>query len=306
MFEWGDCRIFLTVARSGSTLAAARSLGVNQTTVARRMAALEAATGLRLFDRRQDGYRLSEDGAALMAAAEKMEQAALGLEQAVGQQRRHLGGVVRVTTTETLANDILTPWIAEFMELYPQIRVETIATERRLDLAAGEADIAIRSQKKPDDSGVVYRRLAPGAWAVYCSPAYAARRGVPRSVEELAGHSVIGVDGPLGKLDPFQWMTAVTPPDSFRTKCVSVVNMVAAIKASLGVGPLPCMQSSSEALVECFRMPDFGYSFYLVTNAALKNTPRIRAFNDFIIARAASFRQLLDGRAPETTPPAAS
>jgi DNA-binding transcriptional LysR family regulator len=184
MFEWGDLRIFLAVARSGSTLAAARTLGVNQTTVARRVAALEAATGLRLFDRRQDGYRLSEDGSVLVAPAEKVEQAAAGLEQTVGQQRRHFGGVVRVTSTEMIANDILTPWIAEFMEVYPQIRVETIATERRLDLAGGEADIAIRSQKEPDDPGVVYRRLAPGAWALYCSRAYAERRGVPRSVED--------------------------------------------------------------------------------------------------------------------------
>jgi DNA-binding transcriptional LysR family regulator len=297
MFEWNDIRVFLSVARSGSTLAAAKSLGVNQTTVARRIAALEAATGLRLFDRRQDGYRLSEDGAALVAHAEQVEQAATGLEQAVGRQRRSLGGVIRVTTTETLATDVLTPWIAEFMDLYPEIRVETIASERRLDLAAGEADVAIRAQKKPDDAGVVYRRLSRTPWALYCSRAYAERRGVPRSVEDLKVHSVIGVDGLITRLDPFQWLIEVTPPENFRFKCVSLVNMVAAIKAGHGVGPLPCSQALHQpSLVECFAMPDFGYSFFLVTNAALKDAPRIRAFNDFIVARAATARHLLDGR----------
>ena len=107
---------------------------------------------------------------------------------------------------------------------------------------------------------------------------------------------MIGVDGPLTNLDQFRWVNQVSPPENIRMKCVSVVNMVAAIKAGLGVGALPCFQTINETLVECFRMPDFGYSFYLVTNAALKNTPRIRAFNDFIVDRATTFRQFLDSR----------
>jgi DNA-binding transcriptional LysR family regulator len=297
VFEWSDLRVFLAVARDGSTVAAAKALGVNQTTVARRIAALEGATGLRLFDRRQDGYRLSEAGAALVEHAEKVEAAVAALEKVVGAQQRHLGGVIRVTTPEELANRVVTPWLTEFMDLYPDIRIEMVAAERRLDLAAGEADVAIRAQKQPDDPGVVVRKLSDGPWALYCSEPYAEKRGAPCSVEELACHNIIGGDGPLLRLDPYQWLAEVAPPANVRSKCVSLLNVLAAIKAGHGVGALPCSQGVHEpALVECMPMPDFGYSYYLVANAAVKDVPRVRAFLDFIIARAAAMRHLLDGR----------
>ena len=297
MFEWSDLRILLAVARHGSTLAAAKALGVNQTTVARRIAALEAATGVRFFDRRNDGYRLSECGKALLERAEKVEEEVLAFESAVRAQKRELGGSVRLTTTEVLANAVVTPWLAEFMEQFPDIRVEMVATERRLDLAAGEADVAIRAQKRPDDSGVVVQRLSDAPWSLYCSVAYAERRGIPRSVDELVHHNLIGGDGPLASLDPFLWLKEAIPPECVRSSCVSVLNMLSAVKAGHGVGALPCSQAVHEpTLTECFAMPDFGYGYYLVTNAALKDVPRVRALLDFISARAFSMRYLLDGR----------
>lgn len=299
MFEWSDLRVFLAVARHGSTVAAAKALGVNQTTAARRIAALEEAVGLRLFDRRQDGYRLSEAGAALVRDAEMMETAAAAFEYSVCAQKRALGGVVRLTTTEVLANAVVTPWLTEFMELHPDIRVEMVATERRLDLAAGEADVAIRAQKHPDDPGVVVRRLSDAPWSLYCSVAYAERRGAPRTIEDLAEHSVIGADAPLSNLDPFKWLREVTPASSVRSSSVSVLNMLSAIRAGHGVGALPCSQAVHEpTLLECFPMPEFGYCYFLVANEALKDVPRVRALLDFITARAFAMRYLLDGRSP--------
>lgn len=297
MFEWSDLRVFLAVARVGSTVAAAKAIGVNQTTVARRIAALEAATGLRLFDRRQDGYRLSEAGAALLGHAEKVETAVGMVEKAVASRQRELGGVVRVTTTEELAIAVVTPWLTEFMELYPDIRIEMVASERRLDLAAGEADVAIRAQKRPDDPGVVVRKLSDGPWALYCGQGYEKKRGAPRSVEDLACHSVIGGDGSLMKLDPYQWLAEAVPESSVRSRCVSLLNVLSAAKADQGVAALPCSMAVREpALVECFAMPNFGYGYYLVVNAALKDVPRVRAFLDFIITRGSAMRHLLDGR----------
>lgn len=299
MFEWSDLRVFLAVVRHGSTVAAAKALGVNQTTAARRVAALEAAIGLRLFDRRQDGYRLTEAGAALLRLAEAVENAAAAFEQAVCVQKREQGGVVRLTTTEVLANAVVTPWLTEFMEIHPDICVEMVATERRLDLAAGEADVAIRAQKRPDDPGVVVRRLSDAPWSLYCSLAYAEKRGVPRSVEELAAHSVIGAEAPLSSLDPFKWLKDVTPATSVRSSSASVLNMLAAVRAGHGVGALPCSQAVHEpTLTECFAMPDFGYGYFLVANAAVKDLPRVRALLDFITLRASGMRYLLDGRSP--------
>jgi DNA-binding transcriptional LysR family regulator len=295
MFEWSDLRVFLAVARDGSTVAAAKALGINQTTVARRIAALEEAVQLRLFDRRQDGYRLSEAGAALVEHAEKVETAAAALEQEIRRQHRCLGGVIRVTTTEEFANAVLAPWLAEFMDLYPDIRVEMVPSDRRLDLAAGEADVAIRAQKQPDDPGVVVRKLSDSRWALYCSEAYAERRSAPRCVEDLADHSIISADGPLARIDPFQWLARAASEESIRSRCASLSNLLAAVRAGHGVGPLPTSLASRDAdLVQCLDMPDFGYGYYLVVNAALKDAPRVRAFLDFIAARASVLRRLLD------------
>jgi DNA-binding transcriptional LysR family regulator len=301
MFDWGDLRIFLAVAREGSTLSAAKALGVNQTTIARRIGTLEEATGLRLFDRRQDGYRLCEAGQALMAPALAVESAVSDVEYAVGQQRRGLAGAVSITTTEAIAVSVLTPWVADFMDLYPDIRVEMIASERRLDLAAGEADLAIRAQKQPEGSGVVSRKIAHSTWSVYCSAGYAERRGAPRSLDELGAHAVIGYDGPLAQLDLCRWFQDAAPPASIRSKCISIINMYAAVRAGQGVGLLPCAEALNEpTLVECFAAPDFGYGLFLVTNAAVKDLPRVRALSDFIVARSVSMRRQLEGeqRAP--------
>src|SRR5258708_1826183 len=166
MYDWGDLRFFLAAARAGSTLGAARELRVNQTTVARRIAALEDALGARLFDRHQDGYRLSEAGTAILGQAEHVAAEAETLERLIAQRSRQLSGVIRVTTVEIIANMMLTPWLSEFMDLYPDIRVEVIVTDQRLDLSRGEADIAIRAGYMPTGSGVVVRKLADAPWAL--------------------------------------------------------------------------------------------------------------------------------------------
>ncbi|MFC7735155.1 LysR family transcriptional regulator [Roseomonas sp. GCM10028921] len=296
-YDWGDLRFLLAVVREGSTLSAAKHLGVNQTTVARRVAALEAALGVTLFDRRQDGYRPSEAGQVLLGQAARVGEEAETLARLAARHRRALAGVIRVTTTEGLANSVFTPWLADFTEAYPDIRVEMIADERRLDLARGEADIAIRATKAPDGAGIVARRIADAPWGVYCSRGYAARRGMPAEPSALEGHLLIGADGALATVDPFAWLARAAPGATVRTVCSSIVNMVFAIRAGSGVGPLPCAMAAAEPeLVECFPMPHFGYRLFLLTRAELKDLPRIRAFNDFIVARAASMRHVIEGR----------
>jgi len=296
MYEWGDLSIFLAIVRRGSTLAAARVLGMNQTTVARRVAALEAALGLRLFDRRQDGYRPTEAAAALILQAERVELEAETLTRLAARQNRNLAGSIRVTTTEDCAI-ILTPWLSEFMELYPDIRVEVIGIDRRLDLGRGEADIAIRVQQgSPTEPGIVFRRLASTPWGIYCSEAYAARHGLPDTSDALNAHMVIGADGVMATWDPFVWLVATAPRATVRHICASLATVLAAIKAGHGIGLLPRPMVVEPDLVECFDLPDFGYQFYLVTAETLKDRPRVRAFNDFIVARASTLRLTLEGR----------
>lgn len=219
------------------------------------------------------------------------------MERLVAQRGRDFSGVIRVTTPEAIANIALAPWLAEFMELYPDIRIEMIASDQRLDLARGEADIALRAGTMPDGGGIVVRKLARCNWGIYCSRAYAEKRGAPKSAAELNDHLIVGADGWMAKLDPFLWVAEHAPRAKVRSVSSTVVNMIYAIKAGHGVGPLPCLMAAQEPeIVECFLLTHLDYHYYLATRAALKDVPRVKAFNDFIVSRSSAFKYVLEGR----------
>src|SRR5580700_11516691 len=296
MYDWGDVKFFLATARRGSTLAAARELGVNQTTIARRIGALETALSVRLFDRHRDGYRLSEAGAAVLTQAERVAGEAETFERLLDQGKRDLAGVIRVTATEIFADVVLTPWLAEFIDIYPDIKVELIATERCLDLGRGEADIAIRASRQPREPGVLVRKLAACPWGLYCSRAYAAKYGAPACADDLNDHLLIGADGNLSTLDPLIWLGKAAPRATVRSVCSTISNTLVAIRTGHGVGALPRdIGIAQKDLNECCSMPDFNYGWYLITREALRDVPRVKAFNRFIVARASELKRLQRG-----------
>jgi DNA-binding transcriptional LysR family regulator len=296
MYDWSDLKIFLAAARARSMLEAAGELGVNQSTVTRRIAALEKALEIRLFHRNRDGCRLNEVGESLLSQAARVATEAEAFERLVAQCKRKLSGVIRVTTLESIANQILTPLLSEFIEQYPDIKVELIATNMRLDLMRGDADIAIRACRTPTQSGIVVRKLANDPWKLYCSPAYAEKRGVPGCASDLDNHVLIGADGEFAKLDPFVWLSKTVVRALVRSVCSNLANMVAAIEAGHGVGPLPNSIGVPSDLIECFAMPDFKLGIYLITRESLKDAPRVKAFTEFIGARASLLRRTLERR----------
>jgi DNA-binding transcriptional LysR family regulator len=298
VYDWNDVRVFLAVARSGSTSAASRVLRVNQTTVARRISALEEALGFPLFDRLQTGYRLTEVGEVICANAERMEQEAEGLARVVAQHARKLSGAIRVTTNESIANVVLTPCLAEFSDLYPDIQIEVFVSDHRADIAGGEADVAIRAGSRPDDPNLLVRRLCSGGWSFYCSPRYAERRRVPESLEALNGHLLLSGEGALAAAPAVLWMEANTPGSTIVGRSNSLTNLLVAIHAGLGIGPLPCMAGDATPnLIRCFDPPErFTYDVLLVTRSELRDVPRVRTFVDFVAARTAQLRPLFEGR----------
>jgi DNA-binding transcriptional LysR family regulator len=294
MYEWSDLKIFLAAARARSMLEAAGELGVNQSTVTRRIAALETALEIRLFHRDRNGCHLNEAGQSLLAQAERVATEAEAFQRLVAQRKRKLSGVIRVTTLEKLADEILTPLLSEFMEQYPDIKVELIATNKPLDLVRGDADVAIRASRRPTQFGIVVRKLADDPWKLYCSPVYAEKRGVPRSAGDLDEHVIIGADGDLAKLDPFVWLAKTALRARVRSVCSNLSNMMAAIDAGHGVGPLPNSMGIPRHLVECFAMPDFKIGIYLITRESLKDVPRVKAFTKFIGDRASLLKRALE------------
>ena len=149
MLDWNDLRYFLAVARDGSTLAAARALRVSQTTVARRIAALEEALGIHLFEKRQAGYSLTPVGQDLRrASGTASKRRCHGFSDAAAAQSRNVSGVVKITTEEVYAITLLAPLLTELHRLHPDIVIELDTSQTVRDLGAGEADISLRSTKK--------------------------------------------------------------------------------------------------------------------------------------------------------------
>jgi len=287
MFDWNDVKALLAVARGGSTAAAARELGVNQTTVARRLEALERDLGARLVERSQTGASLTEAGLGLVADSEAMERAALAMRQKVEAHRRGAAGTLRVTMSEMTANAGVTPLLPEFRRLYPDLVLELAITDHQLDLEAGQADIAIRGAFALPNSNLVARKISETDWALYCSRDYAARMGVPATPADLKEHLVIGGEGDGLEFPGLGPILRDAPGVMVTLKSSSVTNLFASVRAGLGIGSMPCVLADLEPdLVQVFPPHPESLSFtWILTRPELKDTPRVRAFIDFFAPR---------------------
>ena len=287
MFDWNDLRAFLAVAETGSTLAAGRALRVSQTTVARRIAALEQATGLVLFERRQAGYCLTPAGEEILPRAEAVKAAAGAFASAVSGQAREIGGTVRLTTHDIYALTILPPILRALHDTHPAIRIELDSSEQIRDLSSGFADIALRSTKHAKGGSLVGRRIAPDPWTVFCSRDYAARRGLPQNRFDLRAHDLIGGGGPgVGPL--YQaWLRKNGLEDAVVLEQGSVTGLLASVRSGLGIAVLPSFVARHEPdLIQCLRHDeDDKIELWLLTHERLRHTPRIRTVLDFLYER---------------------
>ena len=284
MFDWNDLKAFLAVARGGSTLSASKALGVNQTTVARRIESLEQDLGFKLFERGQSGSRLTEVGEALIHDAEGVEQAAIRFANQAASQMRGVSGALRLTTNELVANTMVIPALGAFHQLHPDVRVDLVVTDRPLDLENGEADLAIRTSQALTASDLVARKICDHDMALYCSRDYAARRGVPANEAALADHDLIDVSMEMGELPAASWMMRHSGGKAPVTRSNSMSSMVYAVKAGLGVGALPCtIGDIDHDLIRCSdAIAEARATSWIVTRRDLKDTPRVRAFIDFM------------------------
>lgn len=291
MRDWSDLKHFLAVVRTGSTLAAARELGVNQTTCARRIAALEEELGLTLFERGRDGYRLVERARDLVAAAERVEAEIKGFLDNVAGAERRLSGTLKVTTNEPLANAVVAASVGAFRSSYPRVGVELLIGDQRLDVARGEADVALRAGPKPTDPCLVVRQVAVAGWAIYCSREYARTHGRPERAADLAGHNLVSLDGPAG-----DWLAEVAPDAEVSCRSNSLPNLCAMLKAGLGVSGLPCIVGDVEPELErCFTLDGMAAPVWLVYHERLRGQPHVRAFLDFLTSHVLAKRALLSG-----------
>lgn len=297
MFDWNDLRVFLAVAETGSTGAAARALGVNQSTVQRRLAALEAGLGHRLTERRPKGYRLTDLGVKVLPQARAVADATDLFLQAVRDQGRIADGVIRVTCPEPIAFRLQQSGLIDrFHEVNDGLRVEFVLSDKYVDLANGEADVALRSGDTDDDI-LVGRKIADSLWAIYASRDYVAQHGAPQRVADLASHPLIGFEESMTRHRTVAWLREVAPQATYAARNTSVLGLIYAAKASVGVAPLPMALGDAEPdLIRVLGpIPELTRAWRILTHPDQRHSTRVEAFFAFILSETGALRPLLTG-----------
>ena len=285
MLDWNDLRFFLAVAREGSTLAAGRALRVSQTTVARRVAALEEALGVRLFDKRQAGYALTPGGQDLLERAELVERATSAFSEAAAAQSRDVSGTVKITTEEVYAITLLASLLRELHEKHRDIRIDLDTSQTVRDLGAGEADISLRSTKGDNQAaGLVGRQLCVDDWALYCSRAYAERHGVPKNRAQLKKHAFIGGGGGNLWIHYQAWLQSLGLEEQVAMHHATSGGLLSGVRSGFGIAVLPCIIADADPdLVRCMPpRPNHDRMLWLFTHERVRHTPRVRSVIDFL------------------------
>ena len=283
--NWDDTRVFLAVCRESTLRGAARVLGVDQATVGRRITALEKSLSATLFLRTSEGYALTAVGEAALKAAEKMEHSALEMQRQIQGLDDRLTGIVRVSTTDSMAIDFLIPAIARLHAQHPDVRVQLDASTQILSLSKREADIAVRNTR-PDNPDLIARRIARWPVGLFASRDYAEAHGVPAPGSAFEGHDLVVYQPYLqGNKD----ITLVSEPLG-RGRIVSSLSsgllVRRAIAAGIGLGEIPVYMGERDGLVRLWpeRTRPVPYDVWLVTHADLRHTARVRVVIDEIVA----------------------
>lgn len=269
--DWDDARMFLAFAREGSFSAAAKRLGVQHSTISRRVHALEKGLATPLLERSATGYVLTEAGKQLTDSASRMERELLSFEAASSGQSDAPAGELHVTTIANMASTILMPIFARFNTAYPSIDLRLEATNNSVRLAERDADVALRQTNTPGDT-LIGTRLVTVASAVYGSAGYCAAVASGRAAEKW-----VGVDC----CDYHRTWTKQAWPQLDHSFCVDDTSLtVAALKEGLGVGFLPCFLGDNEPTLMRFREPEKKHELglWLLYHRDLKNTKRVILF----------------------------
>ncbi|HWQ37910.1 MAG TPA: LysR family transcriptional regulator [Burkholderiales bacterium] len=238
--DWDDLRYFLRAAQSGTLSGAARALGVEHTTVGRRLTSLERSFGAPLVIRRADGLQLTSLGERLLPLVEGIARSVLAvMDEAAGCQTR-----VRLAVPSGFAA-LLSGRIAQWRRENPEIAIELLSGSRPVDLKRGEADLALRMGPVTDED-LVAQNLGEAGWSLYAADRYLARRPAPDNPRNLAGHEVIGFDDSIVHVPGARWIAEHGKGATIVLRNREMTDMLAAATSGLGLAVLPCMLAETE------------------------------------------------------------
>ena len=280
--NWDDLRYFLALARAGFLKGAARELGVEHTTVGRRLGALERALGARLFTRGPSGLVLTDAGNAILQSAKAIAEQVASIELRVGGVDSRIHGVVRLTIPESV-DSYFVQQAQELRSRHPGITVDLISTNEPVDIRDGAADIAVRFCEVTD-LDLVTRTLGTGGWSLYASNGYVARKGLPYDINDLAGHEVIGYDDSISDIIGARWLREHAVGGTFVLRANGTATVTSAVVAGLGIAPLPCIVGNREPNLVRLSPEILGAcSITLVVHPDLSPVARIRKTMDFLV-----------------------
>lgn len=284
--RWDDVRVFLAIHRGGSLAGAARALKVDQTTVGRRLQALEDSLDARLFDRTTDGVALTPAGEGILEAAERVEESVMALGRRVAGEDARVAGTVRIATSDTFVAGYLASCLRALRERHPDLVIEIATQQSFVALSRREADLAIRLRPAgapPAAENVVRRKLYDVPWSLYASAEYAAAHGLPQDEADLEGRDVIGYDEDAPPMPGSDWLRGVSATANVKLRATHPLTVVAAVRAGLGIGLLPALFAGGPAGLVRIGKPITTSEGWLLVHPDLQRIARIRAVMDTLI-----------------------
>jgi DNA-binding transcriptional LysR family regulator len=290
--DWDNIRFFLSVARAGQFLAAARKLRVDHGTVSRRIGALETSLGVRLFDRQTTGCMLTAAGERLYESAEEVEAQLLRAQGDLSQSDVELSGTVRIAAPDGFTTLFLCSRLGKLKARYPSLTIQLVPISRTFSLSKREADLAI-TIARPEEGRLAVRKLIDYSLHFYAASGYLATHGSPRTAADLARHRLVTYVQDLVFADQLNFMPELYGPGYSRLECSSAVGQLEAVRGGVGIGilhdyaahPDPQLHRVLSDLV-------FERSYWIITHVDLRRLSRVRAVSDFIIEEVEAQRSI--------------
>ncbi len=280
--NWDDVRIFLAVARAGQILGAAKRLGLNHATVARRLTSLERDLRAQLLTRRPSGTELTRAGEEFLLAAERMEAEMVGARAAVGEASVSISGAVRVGAPDGFGVAFLAPRLGELTRQHPDLTIELVPVPRSFSLSRREADIAV-TVERPDQGRLVASRLVDYRLGLYASKIYLAENGMPETVEELARHSLVGYVEDLLASPSLAYAGEISRDYRPRFAVSSALGQTEAVRSGAGIGILHAFIARTyDDLVPVMPERQIRRAYFTVYHESMRSLRRIETVVKFI------------------------
>ncbi|NIE78449.1 LysR family transcriptional regulator [Pantoea sp. Ap-967] len=273
MFDWEDLRHFSAFTSAGSLSAAARQLGVDHATVARRIAALEQALNLKLVDRRPRAYALTEQGRRVGEYAEQMTQSSFALEHFANAGQQQVEGEVVLAAPPALLGSIIARHLGALYQRYPHLRLTLVGSKTRASLARREADISV-ALARPSEPTLVASLLGYLDYRLYAAPAY---------LRSASAVRYIGYDQSQAKSPQQQWLLRQTGNQPFALQSNDLRIQAQAAAGGIGIACLPAFMAQEHGLEVAGRDEQtMSIEIWLAVHEDVRNTPRIKAVTHFL------------------------